>query len=86
MGDDFRFESDLEWQRQTENYEKIMSYVNGKPALNAQIQWGTLEDYYDAVREESKTKSGSEFGLFKSLSGDFFTYADKRDQYWSGKS
>lgn len=52
--------------------------------LNAEVQFGTLEDYFNALREEAKSKTGSEVGLFKSLSGDFFTYADRDDHYWSG--
>ena len=66
------------------NYEKLMSYINSHPELNAEVQWGTLEDYFSALREESQSQSGSEAGLFKTLSGDFFTYADRNDHYWSG--
>jgi len=46
--------------------------------LLPQAQFGTLQDYFNAVREESKPES------FLSLSGDFFTYADRDDHYWSG--
>ena len=54
------------------------------PELNAEVQFGTLGDYFSALREESKAKTGKEEGMFKSLSGDFFTYADRDDHYWSG--
>jgi hypothetical protein len=46
--------------------------------ITPQAQFGTLNDYFNAVREESKPDS------FPSLSGDFFTYADRDDHYWSG--
>eukprot|EP00095_Tigriopus_kingsejongensis_P010888 maker-scaffold1216_size55193-snap-gene-0.9 protein:Tk10888 transcript:maker-scaffold1216_size55193-snap-gene-0.9-mRNA-1 annotation:"alpha-mannosidase 2" len=84
LGDDFRYNTAREWDRQFENYEKIIDHVNSHPELNAQVQFGTLEDYFSAVRQSSTAKSGTDTGLFKSLSGDFFTYADREDNYWSG--
>jgi len=40
--------------------------------------FGTLRDYFEAVQ------SSSSFNNFPSLTGDFFTYADKNEDYWSG--
>ena len=45
------------------------------------MQFGTLEDYFAAVAKD--TAKGGEV-VFPSLSGDFFTYNDRDDQYWSG--
>ena len=58
-----------------------MDYVNSSPQLNAEIHWGTLQDYFDEVNKEAGSKP-EEF--FPSLSGDFFTYSDRDDHYWSG--
>lgn len=55
LGDDFRYNTKREWQRQLTNYEKIMAEINGKPQrYNAEVQWATLEDYFSALRQESQ--------------------------------
>jgi len=84
LGDDFRWDGEREWDDQYHNYQKIMDYVNADPSLNAEIHWGTLTDYFKAVRSQSEAATGEETKLFPSLSGDFFTYADRDDHYWSG--
>ncbi|XP_003373762.1 glycosyl hydrolases family 38 N- domain protein [Trichinella spiralis] len=44
------------------------------------VQFGTLEDYYRALFKRADV--GGE--TFPTLSGDFFTYADRNEDYWSG--
>ena len=84
LGDDFRWDSDREWDAQYKNYKALMDYINSQPDLHAEVRWGTLSDYFDAARSSSAATSGKEEGVFPSLSGDFFTYADRDDHYWSG--
>lgn len=84
LGDDFRYDSAKEWDAQFDNYAKIMDYINSHPDLNAEIQFGTLEDYFNSVHEEVNAQNPNSDSFFPSLSGDFFTYADRDDHYWSG--
>lgn len=84
LGDDFRWDSAREWDDQYHNYQRIMDHVNSHPELGVDFQWGTLSDYFKAIRKQSETETKEETGLFPSLSGDFFTYADRDDHYWSG--
>ena len=83
-----RYDSGKEWDLQYKNYDKLMEYINSHPELNAEVQFGTLADYFNSVNADSKSLSLIEKKdpehFFPTLSGDFFTYADRDDHYWSG--
>ncbi|XP_019058935.1 PREDICTED: alpha-mannosidase 2 [Tarenaya hassleriana] len=92
LGDDFRYINIEEAEVQFGNYQLLFDYINSNPSLNAEAQFGTLEDYFRTLREEAdrinyslpgEIGSGQVIG-FPSLSGDFFTYADRQQDYWSG--
>ncbi|XP_047525382.1 alpha-mannosidase 2 [Pieris napi] len=78
LGDDFRYDRPNEWDNQYSNYEMLIDYINNNDAWNAEVQIGTLSDYFKALHEEMKLSD------FPVLSGDFFTYADRNQHYWSG--
>ncbi|XP_071159952.1 alpha-mannosidase 2-like [Mytilus edulis] len=75
-GDDVRYATSLEWHNQLHNLEKLMTYINSRPDFQTEVRFGTLSDYFNEVAI-SKTR-------FPTLSGDFFTYADRGEDYWSG--
>ncbi|XP_014204163.1 alpha-mannosidase 2 [Copidosoma floridanum] len=78
LGDDFRYSHVTEWDAQFNNYQKLFDYMNSDRQMNVHIQFGTLKDYFEAVRRQEDVNS------YPSLSGDFFTYSDRDDNYWSG--
>mgnify|MGYP002716673091 FL=1 len=78
LGDDFRFQHSSEWDYQFNNYNKLIKYINATPDFYADVKFGTLSDYFHSLRQERGV------GSFPSLTGDFFTYADRDDHYWSG--
>ena len=51
-----------------------------------QVQFGTLSDYFSALENSDWVTSRIARGdhAFPVLSGDFFTYSDRDDHYWSG--
>lgn len=76
LGDDFRYTTIGEWEDQYKNYKKLFNYLNSRKDLFVQAKFATLGEYFDSVHQENQ--------MFPSLSGDFFTYADRDDHYWSG--
>ncbi|XP_053687178.1 alpha-mannosidase 2 [Sabethes cyaneus] len=78
LGDDFRYTHSTEWEEQRVNYEKLFDYMNNEPSLNVEAKFATLQEYFDALRSSMEPEK------FPSLSGDFFTYADVNEDYWSG--
>jgi len=79
LGDDFRYNKDVEFDQQYENYMQLMKHINAGD-YNAHVTFGTLTDYFTEVRHRMKN--------FRTLSGDFFVYSDifseGRPAYWSG--
>lgn len=78
LGDDFRYSNLNEWKAQQDNYNQLFEYINNNEAMHVEAKFGTLQEYFDSVRAEKNVEE------FPSLSGDFFTYSDKEDKYWSG--
>lgn len=81
LGDDFRYDQEVEWEQQYKNYKLLMDYINGhKEVYHADVIFGTPNDYFQEVRKRTSD--------FPTLKGDFFVYSDifteGRPAYWSG--
>ncbi|KAM4661771.1 alpha-mannosidase 2x isoform 5-T6 [Amazona ochrocephala] len=84
LGDDFRYDKPQEWDAQFLNYQRIFDFLNSQPNLHVQAQFGTLSDYFDALYKKVGIVPGMKPPGFPVLSGDFFSYADREDHYWTG--
>ncbi|CAH0578424.1 unnamed protein product [Chrysodeixis includens] len=81
LGDDFRYEYGIEFDAQYINYMKMFNYINAhKDVFNAEVQFGTPLDYFNAMKERHQN--------IPTLKGDFFVYSDifseGKPAYWSG--
>nr|XP_027220189.1 alpha-mannosidase 2x-like [Penaeus vannamei] len=80
IGDDFRYDHASEWDQQYSSYQRLLTFINNDPKYHANIQFGTLRDYFNEVQNRMRD--------YPSLQGDFFVYSDifseGRPAYWSG--
>ncbi|XP_068423060.1 alpha-mannosidase 2 [Clinocottus analis] len=80
LGDDFRFVESSEWDAQFGNYQALFDYFDQHPELHIKARFGTLSDYFGALHRRLNATGTT----LPTLRGDFFTYADRDDHYWSG--
>ena len=62
----------------------LFVFINFVCDATQQAQFGTLGDYFNTVIEQTKGRIGNQPQGFPVLSGDFFTYNDREQDYWSG--
>lgn len=74
-GDDFRYRTQEEWDAQRSNLAKLFEFINAAPRYNVEVKFGTLSEYFEHIDDVTS---------YPNLSGDFFTYADEKEDYWSG--
>ncbi|KAK2168413.1 hypothetical protein LSH36_17g13000 [Paralvinella palmiformis] len=84
LGDDFRYDRDIEWDQQYTNYEKLFNYINSRKDWNVEARFGTLKDYFAEVRHTLAPFDLPMEKMFPSVSGDFYPYTDQRQEYWAG--
>jgi len=88
LGDDFRFDTQREVDAQFTNYQKLMDHINSHKEMGMHVQFGTLAEYFSAVRHSAggdKSHDGEVIpSNFPSLTGNFYTYSDRGEDYWSG--
>jgi alpha-mannosidase len=55
LGDDFRYDHEIEWDQQYLNYQKLFDYIQANPGRyrNAQVGFGTPSQYFK-VRESNR--------------------------------
>ncbi|PZC81863.1 hypothetical protein B5X24_HaOG211876 [Helicoverpa armigera] len=80
LGGAYHYETQSEFDFQYNNYQKIADFITAnKDIYKATIEFGTVKDYFDSVKEKYKN--------FHSLKGDFLNYADIANgspAYWTG--
>ena len=87
LGDDFRFDKEIEWDQQYKNYAMLFQYMNSRKDWNIHLKFGTPKDYFEIIRKRRGRYSNSSKvrnADLPVLSGDFFPYSDQSNAYWTG--
>lgn len=81
LGEDFSYVSERDFDLIQSNYKQLFDFMNSKPEWNINIKFGTLNEYFSAVKEYNSQENKAPFS---SLTGDFFPYSDYQNDYWTG--
>lgn len=82
LGDDFRYNYEIEVEQQYTNYKRLIDFINANPQRynNTQISFGVPRDYFEEINRR--------YHDYPHLKGDFFVYSDifteGKPAYWSG--
>ena len=83
-----RYHSELEWEQQYGNYTRLMRYMNRRQDWKVNIRFGTLSDFFQLSDPQRNPQLASLLRArntdIETLSGDFFPYSDRNDEYWTG--
>uniref|UniRef100_A0A0N4ZVU2 Alpha-mannosidase n=1 Tax=Parastrongyloides trichosuri TaxID=131310 RepID=A0A0N4ZVU2_PARTI len=80
IGTDFSYNTLEQWPNVHDNYNLIINEINNNKDLKMKVQFATLNDYF-AANDKDITKDKIDVPV---VTGDFFTYADRDEEYWSG--
>ena len=79
---DFRWSTEAEWDAKHTNFRIMMDILNANPANDVEMKFGTYNDYYREVfRQMGRPDQWKDL---PSVQGDFFPYADRTVEYWTG--
>jgi hypothetical protein len=79
LGDDFKYKT-LEMTLDIfNNYQTLFDHINSNPKFQVDIKFATLSEYFNAIH--SSMDASLSFPVYN---GDFFTYSDRENEYWSG--
>ena len=82
LGEDNSYNTRQSWVDTHVNYEKLIAYINNKPEWKMKISFGTIKDYFENIRKVEN--QALPLSTFPVLSGDFFPYSERDNDYWTG--
>ncbi|XP_045199529.2 alpha-mannosidase 2-like [Mercenaria mercenaria] len=90
LGEDFSYPKPHQWDNMYTNYEKLINFINSQTNWNMTIKFGTLTEYFTQVRKEERkmaetsNKNRNNALTFPTISGDFFPYTERNQEFWTG--